>query len=286
MTKTVTEVLTLAAEFSGSGTDYCVVTVIRTANATSAKAGAKALVTADGTVHGFVGGGCVLGAVKRAALEALAAGEPRLIRVKPKEDVVEQVDTDGVELHKSSCPSGGTVDLFVEPMRRAMQIVVCGASPVAATLIGLARAMGYRVTVAALAEDRGRAAGADRYIDGFDLAPAAVRTIDAVVVATQGKRDREALAAALATPAFYVGMVGSRRKIAQLKDQLADKGADPERISRLHGPAGLDIGAIDPEEIALSIIGEIVRERCALARRSAPALDPSPAEDPKERRRA
>ncbi len=196
MSKTVSEILTLANELSAKGSDYCVVTVVRTANATSAKAGAKALVTADGALHGFVGGGCVKGAVTRSALAALGEGNARLIRVKPKEDVVASVDTDGVELHKSSCPSGGTVDLFLEPMRQAMQVVICGASPVAMTLIGLAKTMGYRVTVAALAEDHASLAGADTYIDGFDMTSANVRDCDAIVIATQGKRDREAMTAA------------------------------------------------------------------------------------------
>lgn len=266
MSKTATDVLTLAADLSAAGQDYCVVTVVRTANATSAKAGAKALVTGDGTLHGFVGGGCVQGAVRRSAVEALAAGKPQLIRVRPKEEVVEQLDTDGVELHSSSCPSGGTVDLFVEPMRQALQVLVCGASPVAATLVGLARTMGYRVTVAALPADHAAVPGADLYLEGFALDEAALRDSDAVVVATQGKRDREALAAALATPAFYVGMVGSRRKIEKLKGQLADKGVPPAELARLHGPAGLDIAAIEPEEIALSILGEVVAARRAAAR--------------------
>lgn len=265
MSKTATDVLTLAAELSAAGQDYCVVTVVRTANATSAKAGAKALVTGDGKLQGFVGGGCVQGAVRRSAVEALAAGKPQLIRVRPKEDVVEQLDTDGVELHSSSCPSGGTVDLFIEPMRQALQVLICGASPVAATLVGLARTMGYRVTVAALPADHAAVPGAERYLKGFDLAEAALRESDAVVVATQGKRDREALAAALATPAFYVGMVGSRKKIDKLKSQLADKGLAPAALARLHGPAGLDIAAIEPEEIALSILGQIVAERRAAA---------------------
>ncbi|WP_119166139.1 XdhC family protein [Algihabitans albus] len=270
MSKTASNVLTLAADLSAAGTDYCVVTVVRTANATSAKAGAKALVTGDGKLHGFVGGGCVQGAVRRTALEALTLGKPQLIRVRPKEEVVEQLDTDGVELHASSCPSGGTVDLFVEPMRQAMQVVICGASPVAATLIGLARTMGYRVTVAALTADHESLPGAARYLEGFDLTEAGLRACDAVVVATQGKRDREALAAALATPAFYVGMVGSRRKIDKLKEQLSGKGLGPSQLTRLHGPAGLDIAAIEPEEIALSILGEIVAARRNATRGSEP----------------
>lgn len=270
MSKTAINVMTLAAELGSEGVDYCVVTVVRTANATSAKAGAKALVTSDGKLHGFIGGGCVQGAARRTAVEALAAGEPRLIRVRPKEDVVEQLDTDGVELHKSSCPSGGTIDLFVEPMRQAMQILICGASPVAATLIGLAQAMGYRVTVAALPDDHAAVPGAERYLDGFDLTEAGLRDVDAIVIATQGKRDREALAAALATPALYVGMVGSHRKIDKLKQQLSAKGMEPAQLDRLRGPAGLDISAIEPEEIALSILGEVVAARRSASRGKLP----------------
>ena len=243
-----------------SGEDFCVATVVRTAAATSAKAGAKAIVTRDGEVHGYIGGGCVQGAVRRVGIEAIADGTPRMIRVKPKESVVEPVDVDGVELHKSSCPSGGSVDIFFEPMRQGARLVVCGASPVAVTLIKLAGAMGYRIIAAALAEDHDRIAGADQMLDGFDLSGLDLGERDAVVVATQGKRDREALVQTLISGAGYVGMVGSRRKIATLLDQLgSDVPADAKAV--LHGPAGLDIGAIDPEEIALSIIGEIVMER-------------------------
>ena len=134
MSSSVSETLGLIERLRESGDDFCVATVVRTAHATSAKAGAKAVVTADGALHGFVGGGCVQAAVQRAAQEAMAQGQPRLIRVKPKDEVVERVDSDGVELHKSSCPSGGTVEIFLEPMRQDMRLVVCGASPVAAVL--------------------------------------------------------------------------------------------------------------------------------------------------------
>jgi xanthine dehydrogenase accessory factor len=257
--------LALIEELREQGADFCVATVVRTANATSAKAGAKAVVTADGTVHGFVGGGCVTGAVRTAGLEAIASGEPRLIRVKPQEDVVAGVDVDGVELHRSSCPSGGTVDLFLEPMGRGPRLVICGASPVAATLAGLAKAMGWRVIAATLPEDRDAVPAADAWIEGFDLAPAAIGPRDAVVVVTQGRRDSEALKAALDTAAGYVGMVGSRTKIGKLAARIAD-GVAADRLAALHGPAGLAIGAIDPEEIALSILGEIVQDRRARAK--------------------
>jgi xanthine dehydrogenase accessory factor len=242
------------------GEDFCVATVIRTAAATSAKAGAKAVITNDGTVHGYIGGGCVTGAVKRVGLEAIGDGQPRIIRVKPKEEVVEAVDVDGVELHTSSCPSGGTVDIFFEPMRQGARIVVCGASPVATTLAGLATAMGFRTIAAAREEDLGKFAGIDGTVADFDLTGLDLGARDAVVVATQGKRDREALKSALLSGAGYVGMVGSRRKIAKLLDQIGSEVPDAEKRA-LHGPAGLDIGAIEPEEIALSILGEIVQER-------------------------
>ena len=219
--------------------------------------GAKAVVTSEGVLHGFVGGSCVQGAATRTALAAMRAGQPRLIRVRPKEE--QGGDADGLELHDSHCPSGGTVDLFLEPMLQRTRIVICGASPVAATLARLARSMGYETIAAAPSTDQAKIAEADRRIEGFDLFAIALRPQDAVVVATQGRRDREALDAALRSPAGYVGMVGSRAKLRKLLDQLSDVPEDLRR--RLHGPAGIDIGAIDPEEIALSILGEIVQER-------------------------
>ena len=259
MGDTASKTYELMERLRRAGEDFCVATVIRTAAATSAKAGAKAVVTRDGEIHGFIGGGCVTGAVKRVGLEAIAEGKPRIIRVRPKEEVVEPVDVDGVELHSSSCPSGGTVDIFFEPMRQAASIVICGASPVGTTLATLAAAMGYRVIVAARAEDHDRFSGVEQTIADFDLSGLDLGERDAVVVATQGKRDREALRHALLSGAGYVGMVGSRRKVAKLLDQIDDVPAD--RKAALHGPAGLDLGAIEPEEIALSILSEIVKQR-------------------------
>jgi len=256
----LTEMLELIASLKSKGREFCVVTVVRTEDLTSAKAGAKAVVTRDGTLHGFVGGGCVTGAVQRSALAALDSGKAQLIRVKPKESVVGPVDTDGVTLYKSACPSGGTVDLFIDPVRASRQWIVCGASPVAAALLSLAKTMGYRTVVAALAEDHAGLPGADVYIDGFDIATLSACSQDAVVVATQGKRDQEALRAALTTQAGYVAMVGSRKKAAALRARLVKTGTPRAALDRLHMPAGLDIGAIGPEEIAMSIFGEFIEQ--------------------------
>jgi xanthine dehydrogenase accessory factor len=272
MSLSLAATMSLIEDLRHRGEDFCLVTVIRTANATSAKAGAKAVVTRDGGLHGFVGGSCVQGAAIRTALAAMQAGEPRLIRVRPKEE--RAGDAEGLEVHDSHCPSGGTVDLFLEPMLQRTRIVICGGSPVAAALARIACSMGYETVAAAPSADEARIAEVDRWIEDFDLSAIPLRAQDAVVVATQGRRDREALKAALLSPAGYVGMVGSRAKVRKLLVQLADV---PEALkSRLRGPAGLDIGAIDPEEIALSILGEIVRDRRRSERAATPRRVPAP----------
>jgi xanthine dehydrogenase accessory factor len=260
----------LIAQLLERGEEFCVVTVVRTENATSAKAGAKAVVMRDGSIRGFLGGGCVQGAVRRTAAAVLGDGQPRLIRVKPKDDVTTAVDVDGTELHRSACPSGGTVDMFVEPMRRAPRIVLCGAGPVAVAVADLGTRLGYRIALAALPEDHDAFAAPEEKVAGFDLAPLAVTKVDWIVVATQGKRDREALAAALSSDAEYVAFVGSRRKAQVLSAQLREQGLGAERLARLKAPAGLDIHAIEPAEIALSIMAEIVARRRAGARQDEP----------------
>ncbi|MDP2621823.1 MAG: XdhC family protein [Hyphomicrobiales bacterium] len=278
MAKKTEQLIDLIADLRRRDEEFCVVTVVRTKDATSAKAGAKALVTGDGEIHGHVGGSCVTGATRSVAAEVLKTGVPRLIRIKPTDCVVERLDADGVEQYKSGCPSGGTVDLFIEPMRRAPRLVVCGAAPVAVALAELGAVMGYRIAVAAKAEDHGRFAGIDEMIDGFDLGPLDISKRDFITVATQGKGDRDALSAAVASPAAYVALVGSRRKAEVLRGRLREMGIAEELIARLHAPAGLDIAAIEPNEIALSILGEIVQVRRSGVRNAAAVVAAASAE--------
>lgn len=271
MTYDPDDVFALIGELRRKREAFCLATVVRTEAATSAKAGAKAVVTGDGVIHGHLGGSCVTGAISHTALEVLASGTPRLIRVRPRDQVVLPVDVDGVELHKSSCPSGGTVDLFIEPMLVAPHLVVCGASPVGVALADLGKRLGYRVTAAALEADLGHFGGVDDRIAGFDLAGAGIGPGAFVVVATQGRRDREALTAALAVGAAYVGFVGSRRKAAAEKAALTQTGMAAEALAAIAAPAGLDIHAIEPAEIALSILSQIVQRRRASVRQPARA---------------
>ncbi|MGD1879738.1 MAG: XdhC family protein [Kiloniellaceae bacterium] len=259
------DLLDLMARLRGDARPYALATVVRTVAATSAKAGAKAVVTADGEIHGWIGGGCARGAVKRAALAALQDGQAHLISVQPQSEldaggVAPGESKGGVEFHRSACPSGGTLDIFVEPMLPRPQLLVCGASPVARAIADLAGRSGFAVAVAALAEDQDSVPQADSRIDGFALAPASAGE-RFIVVATQGRRDAEALRAALETETPYVAFVGSRRKAASLTARLKAEGLAADKVARLRSPAGLDIGAITPEEIALSIIAEVVELR-------------------------
>ena len=238
---------------------FALATVVRTIAAAAAKPGAKALIRSDGSMIGWVGGGCTRAAVEQAARRALADGKARLIRVRPETGA--DWETEGVEVHPSSCPSGGTVDVFVEPMLPAPRLIIMGGSPAARALSDLARRIGFAVTVAAPAADQKGFVDVERRIEDFDLSVEPAAATSFVVVATQGRGDRAALGAALLSGARYVACIASRRKAAALKARLIEDGMAPDRVGRLRGPAGLDIGAITPEEIALAILADIVRER-------------------------
>lgn len=235
------------------GAPFCVATVIRTADATSAKAGAKAAVTAAGEIIGHLGGACVQRAVRAASSEALSAGAPRLISVRPSETVVTLDREAEMHLYKSGCPSGGTVDLLIEPWRAAPCLVIHGATPIARALAEHAALMGFRVMM-----EKGAEAGQAEVTRLAEGETPALEPRDVVVVASQGQGDMVALSAALATQAGWVAMVASRRKADVLRDKLMVQGVDAARLAVLKSPAGLNIGAVDPHEIALSILAEIV----------------------------
>jgi xanthine dehydrogenase accessory factor len=166
-------------------------------------------------------------------------------------------EREGVRFVKNMCPSQGTMDIFVEPVLPKPEIVICGSSPVAVALADLGRRLGFAMTACAPAGEQGAFQDVDRRIEGFAL-PVDREGARFIVVSTQGRGDEAALKAALAADADYVAFVGSRRKAEALRAKLAAEGVDPERIARLKAPAGLDLGAITPEEIALSILSEIV----------------------------
>jgi xanthine dehydrogenase accessory factor len=265
MTATL-EVLDLAAQLKAAEESFVLATVVRTVSVTAAKAGAKAIIRPDGAiVAGWIGGGCARGAVLKAAREALADGVPRMVSVQPENLLTELgvkpgETREGVRFASNMCPSKGTMDIFVEPVLPHPSLVIFGASPVALSLAAQARPLGYHVTLAAPAADLVTAPEVDMLIDSFKLGGLS----DArrfVVVSTQGKGDEAALRAAIATDAAYHAFVGSRRKMESLREKLIGDGIDPALLDRVKAPAGLDLGAITPEEIAMSILAELTVER-------------------------
>ena len=260
------EVLDLVAQMKAAEETFVLATVVRTVSVTAAKAGAKAIIRPDGTiVAGWIGGGCARGAVLKAAREALADGEPRMVSVQPENLLAELgvkpgENRDGVRFASNMCPSKGTMDIFVEPVLPHPSLVILGGSPVALSLAAQARSLGYHVTLAAPAADLANAPAVDMLIDSFNLGDMhAARRF--VVVSTQGKGDEAALRAAVATEAAYHAFVGSRRKMASLREKLLAEGIEAALLDRVKAPAGLDLGAITPEEIAMSILAEITIER-------------------------
>jgi xanthine dehydrogenase accessory factor len=260
------EVMDLVAQMKAAEQAFVLATVVRTVSVTAAKAGAKAIIRPDGTiVAGWIGGGCARGAVLKAAREALADGEPRMVSVQPENLLAELgvragENRDGVRFASNMCPSKGSMDIFVEPVLPHPALIILGASPVAMSLAAQARQLGYHVTLAAPAADLIAEPDADTLVDGYALGELH-KTRRFVVVSTQGRGDEAALRAAVSIEAAYHAFVGSRRKMQALRDRLVTEGIDAAAIDRVKAPAGLDLGAITPEEIAMSILAEITVER-------------------------
>ena len=234
---------------------FVLATVIRTQGASAIKAGGKALIREDGGVEGWLGGACSDKAIKTAARDALADGQPRAIRISAAEPGPLRPEASPMREFKSGCQSGGVIEVFIEPMQPRPALYILGDTPTAEALAELGGFLDFAVTRAYPSAAEG--------LDGFDLEDRADLANASIVIATQGRRDTPALQAALATSAPYVAFVGSRRKSEKLKARLTGQGLAQERLARLRAPAGLDLGGRGPREIALSILAEIVQVRAA-----------------------
>jgi len=259
-------VLEQAALRQARAQTFALATVVRTISVTAAKAGAKALIGPDGSIEeGWIGGGCARAAVVKAARQCMLDGQSRLVSIAPKDALAELgaaagEERGGVFFAKNSCPSQGTMDVFVEPVLPSPRLLILGASPVAVALARLAPSMGFAVTVAAAPEEHQRFGSGVSRLEG--LSPPKETGDDAyVVVSTQGAGDRAALQSAAGMDARYRAFVGSRRKAITVYRELIAEGLKPELFDRVHSPVGLDIGAITPEEIAIAITAELIAIR-------------------------
>ena len=221
--------------------------MIRVEPSTSARVGNRAIVFPDGSMEGWVGGGCIQPTARREGLGALLAGEPRLVRISPEAATAQP----NVRMARMTCASEGTVDLYVEPFLPRPTLVAAGSSPVTNTLSALAPPMGFRFV-------------------GLDTAAELnVETVPFprdswMVVATFGGFDEDAVEAGLRMGLPYVGLVASKRRAETLFSGLRDRGIATEALETVRSPAGLPIGADSQEEIALSIMAEIVSLRAKL----------------------
>jgi len=221
-----------------------------------------AVITADGGYHGWLGGNCTQPTVQREARRALADGQPRLVSLSPDPG---RNARPGVTALPMTCHSGGSVDVYLEPILPVPRLLVFGPSPAARALSALGHDMGYLVDVVDPTGDRAAFPSADRILGAPSAPEVAALAAGAenlfAVVATMGENDEDAVAAALALEPAYLGVVASRKRFALVRETLVSRGFPGERLDRVRNPAGLDLGARLPEEVALSILAEIVQVR-------------------------
>jgi xanthine dehydrogenase accessory factor len=239
------DVMELAVELSRTGQSFALATVVWRKPPSSGQHGSKAIITADGTLHGWIGGACAEPVVIREAKKVITAGEPALIWLGGDEDFAGMHIPDGVMTVPMSCQSEGALQLYIEPVLASPQVTIVGRSPMVMTLLELVRALGWRGEV----------------VDSTDFSASAIAPSGVVVIATQGHGDEEALEAALAADPAFIGLVASHKRGETVLGFLADRGLTPQQLKRVHVPIGLDLGHTTHREIAVAILAELVQLR-------------------------
>jgi xanthine dehydrogenase accessory factor len=236
-------------------TPFVVATVVRAQRPTSVRPGDSGIVLGDGSIEGFVGGACAETSVRLQALRALETGEALLLRIVPEGDPT--AETEGALVVQNPCLSGGALEIFLEPRLPAPRIAVVGETPIGTAISSIGAQLGYDVALTA-------------------GAPTDLSDNVALVIASHGREEEDALEAGLAAGIPYIGLVASRKRGAAVIEELRKRGVSDERRARVHTPAGLDIGAKSAEEIALSILAEVVAARSApvTAAGASTAVDP------------
>ena len=236
---------------------YAKATVVRRKIPSSGKPGDSAIILEDGTMHGWIGGGCTQGIVLKEALLAIKDGKTKFISISP--EAIEGAESD-TKLYTMTCQSGGAVDLFIEPILPKPQLVIFGTSHIAMALAKIGLAMDYRVTAVHPqndASDYGHLPGLS-VVNSFDKEELSENTY--LIVCTQGHGDEEALEAAVNTDNNYIAFVSSRKKAHAIFNTLRSRGITFDQLKRIKTPAGLDIHAKLPEEVAVSILAQIIED--------------------------
>ena len=230
-------------DLRGREEPFVLATVVAYKSPQSAKPGSKAIIKRDGTMLGWIGGGCVQPIVLREAKQALQTGSPKLLTISPDEP---RDDWKGVQSFRMTCEGGGSLEIYLEPFLPKPQLVIIGSSPVAETLAQLGSLLDFKVI----------AADTD-----FTSIKAQINESSHVVIATMGNRDEEGLLAVIGSRPRYLGLVASKKKSEALFEYVRTTGATDEDIAVITCPAGIEIGSQTLPEIALSVAAEIVRVR-------------------------
>ena len=240
------------AELAAQGKAFAVATVVRVEGSSSARRGSKAIIDSQGKlILGWVGGGCAESAVRSEALRSLKLEQPLVITLDMTDEIL------GVGM-----PCGGKMDVYIEPVLPKPELLIAGHGRIAETLATLGHVLGFRVIVNDPGADQASFPQAERVIaEDFDLSQTPIGLNTYVVIATQHKNDHLWLQKALEGEAAYVALIASRHRAKLVLDYLAAEGVPADKIARIFAPAGLDLGAVTPEEIALSILSQIVASR-------------------------
>ena len=241
------DVMARALELSSAGESFVLATVVWRQAPSSGQHGSRAIVTADGTLHGWIGGACAEPVIIREAKRILEEGTPRLMWLGQEQDLVGMHVPEGVMTVPISCQSDGALQIYIEPVMAAPHVLVVGRSPMAVTLLDLVRELGWRGDL----------------VDGQDLHAGLITPATVVIVATQGHGDEEALEAALQGEPVFVGLVASRKRGEVVRGYLAERGVSAARLERVRVPIGLDLGHTTHREIAVSILAQLVQLRAA-----------------------
>jgi xanthine dehydrogenase accessory factor len=252
------------------GEAVALVTIVRARGSTPQRVGAKMLVFADGRTVGTIGGGCYEHDALWKAREALESGRPRLVEYELSDDFAQE----------SGLICGGQMEVYIDPVAPAPPLYIIGAGHVGYHVARIAGAAGFRVHVV---DDRAKFANADRFPDAEEvvvepipdwLARAELPAAACVVILTRGHRhDLDALRLLASRELRYLGLIGSRAKVSRLVDALIAEGLPPAGLARLHAPIGLDLGAVTPAEIAVSIVAELIAVRYGRLRAGTEAPD-------------
>ena len=239
-------VLEEMGELTRRGEPFALATVVWRQSPSSSQPGARAIITAGGELHGWIGGACAEPVVIREAQHVIAEGTARLLLLGTPEQFGAAVP-DGMTVIPISCQSEGALEIYIEPVLPVPHLVIVGDSPMTRTLASLAGALGWRTDL----------------IRGPDFTPEAADARSMIVVATQGHDDEDVLERAVAARPAYLGLVGSRRRGATVLGYLADRGVPRDELDRVRVPAGLDLGSTTHQEIAVAILAELVQLRAS-----------------------